>query len=81
MVRPKLLSDSDYRERPVKNIELNAGGVIGSLACGAITAAIVFSSLDLSRAGRSAAKLVFLALIAGAFAGNFLWGLVFKKSD
>jgi hypothetical protein len=63
----------------MKNIDLNIGGLIGALACGGIAAAIVFSTLDTANSGRGPYKLVIFALIGGAFAGNFLWGLIFKK--
>jgi hypothetical protein len=63
----------------VKNIDLNPGGLIGALACGGITAAVVFSSIDAADTGRGPYKFIIFALIGGAFAGNFLWGLVFKK--
>lgn len=63
----------------MKNFDLNIGGVIGALACGGIAAAVVFSTLDTTTSGRGPYKLIILALVGGAFAGNFLWGLVFKK--
>ncbi|MBX3451217.1 MAG: hypothetical protein KF777_16745 [Planctomycetaceae bacterium] len=63
----------------MNNIDLNLGGLIGALACGGIAAAIVFSTLDTTNSGRGPYKLVIFALIGGALAGNFLWGLVFKK--
>ena len=42
-------------------------------------AAIVLSSVDIATSGPRPIKLIILPLIGGAFAGNFLWGLVFKK--
>lgn len=65
----------------MNNINLNAGGIIGALAGGAITAAVVFSMVDPSKSGRGPYKLVILGLIGGAFAGNFLWGLVFRQPE
>lgn len=65
----------------MKNIDLNAGGLIGALACGGITAAVVFATVNPANAGRASAKFIIVALVGGAFAGNFLWGLVFKKSE
>lgn len=62
----------------MKNINLNAGGLIGALACGAIAAAIVFLTVDMQKDGRPA-KLVILAVIGGAFVGNFLWERVFQR--
>jgi hypothetical protein len=63
----------------MKNIDLNIGGLIGALACGGIAAAIVFSTLDTTNRDRGPYKLIIFALIGGALAGNFLWGLIFKK--
>jgi hypothetical protein len=63
----------------MKNIDLNPGGLIGALACAGVYAAIVFSSVDIATSGPRPIKLIILPLIGGAFAGNFLWGLVFKK--
>ena len=63
----------------MKNIDLNPGGLIGALACAGVYAAIVFSSVDIAASGPRPIKLITLPLIGGAFAGNFLWGLVFKK--
>jgi hypothetical protein len=62
----------------MKNINLNPGGLIGALACAGIYAAIVFSSVDIMKTGFWPFELTVVALIGGAFAGNFLWGLVFK---
>jgi hypothetical protein len=68
----------------MKNIDLNPGGLIGALACAGIYAAIVFpsvdifSSVDITKTGYWPYKLMVFALIGGAFAGNFLWGLFFK---
>lgn len=64
----------------MKNVELNPGGLIGALVCGGIAAAVIFSRIDVNTAGRGAYKMPILALIGGAFAGNFLWGLIFKKN-
>lgn len=66
----------------MKNIDLNAGAVIGALACGGIAAAVIFSNVDQAAdTGRGPYKFIVLALIGGAYAGNFLWGLVFKKRE
>lgn len=62
-------------------MDLNIGGLIGALACGGVAAAIVFSTHDTADSGRGPYKLIIAALIGGAFAGNFLWGLVSKKPD
>lgn len=63
----------------MQNINLNIGGLIGALGCGGIAAVIVFTTMDAQT--RTGPKLIIVAVIAGAFAGNFLWGLVFKKSE
>ncbi len=65
----------------MKNIDLNAGGLIGALACGGIAAAIVFSTMEMGNNGRRPSKLVISALIGGAFVGNYIWGIVFKKPE
>lgn len=61
------------------NITLNPGGVIGALACGGIAGAIVFSTLDPTNSGNGPYAGIIFALVAGAFAGNFLWGSIFSK--
>ena len=63
----------------MKNIDLNLGGIVGALVCGGVAAAIIFSSIDATSSSRAPYKLVIVALIGGAFAGNFVWGLVFKR--
>ena len=65
----------------MKNIELNLGGLIGALLGGGIAAAVIFSQVDASTAGRGDFKAPIIALIAGAFAGNFLWDKIFKKDQ
>jgi hypothetical protein len=47
--------------------------------CLRVYAAIVFSSVDIAESGPRPIKLIVVPLIGGAFAGNFLWRLVFKK--
>lgn len=71
---------SHAMERIMNNINLNVGGVVGAIACGGIAAAVVFTTVDTTNSGRGPYKLIILAVIGGAFVGNFLWGLVFKKS-
>jgi hypothetical protein len=63
----------------VTNINLNAGGVIGAIVCGGVAGVVLFSNIDPEGPGRGPIRLAIFALIGGAFAGNFLWGLVFKK--
>lgn len=64
----------------MKNIDLNFGGFIGVLVCGGIAAAIIFPNVDPMKGGRAPYKLFIVVLIAGGFAGNFLWGLIFDTS-
>lgn len=65
----------------MKNIDLNAGGLIGALACGGIATAVIalVDPANPAKGGRGPATVIVLALVGGAFAGNFLWELVFKK--
>jgi hypothetical protein len=67
-------------ERNVSNINLNAGGVLGALLFGAAVGLIVFGT-DRSGAHPTRYRLVIGGVIAGAFAGNYLWGLLFKKAN
>lgn len=62
----------------MKNFDLNVGGLIGGLALGGITGFVVFNDPD--NAG-NAGRLAILALIIGAFAGNIVWGLIFRKPE
>lgn len=68
-------------ETHMKNVDLNPGGFIGALVCGGIAAAITFSNFDVNTAGRGTYRLPILAVIGGAFAGNFLWGVIVKKDS
>ena len=63
----------------MKNIDLNVGGIIGAIAAGIIVAVVVFSTAGVDDPDRGQSRLIILGLIGGAFAGNFLWSLVFKK--
>jgi hypothetical protein len=65
----------------MKNIHLNAGGVIGGLAglaVGIVVMILLQAGNDPSEGG---AKLTIFGVIGGAFAGNFLWELVFRKKE
>ncbi len=64
----------------MKNIDLNAGGVIGGVIAAGIAAAIIFAVMDVAGRGKGPYRLIMLALIGGAILGNFLWGRFFKKS-
>jgi len=57
------------------NVNLNAGGILGGLLAGGIALAILSSSAN-PEYQKGMAKFVILAVIAGAFAGNFLVGLI-----
>jgi hypothetical protein len=63
----------------MQNINLNAGGLIGAVVCGGIALVAVFSNSSLMSQTSLASKIVVVAFIAGAFAGNFIWGLVFRR--
>lgn len=63
----------------MRNIELNIGGLIGALVLGGIAGAIGFTAFD--TASRRPAQVLILGVVVGAVAGNFVWGLVFKKSE
>ena len=63
----------------MKNINLNVGGLIGALVFGAGSAAIYFVAVNPEHPAENApAKLFILALVGGAFAGNFLWERLFR---
>ena len=65
----------------MKNIDLNAGGVIGALLAGALVGVIAFSTMEDSDNQRGASKLLIAGVIGGAFAGKYLWGLAFKTKE
>lgn len=64
----------------MKNIELNAGGLIGAVASGVAAGAILFWKYS-EEMDRAPTRMVIGALIAGAFAGNYLWQQLFKSPD
>jgi hypothetical protein len=55
----------------MKNFDLNAGGVIGAIACIVVALTIVFL-IDVEDKGRFG-KVIIVAAIAGGVGGNFLW--------
>jgi len=63
----------------MKNMNLNPGGLIGALIGGGIVAYFVFRNIDINTAGRGSYRAPMFGLIGGAFAGNFVWGKLFKK--
>jgi len=63
----------------MKNIDLNAGGIIGAILAAIIGGALIFTNVDPSDPGPSA-KLFIVGIIAGAVGGTFIWGLVFPKN-
>jgi len=60
--------------------KLNIGGIIGAVLATAITAPFVFW-LEKVSTGIGPITLVVIALISGAFMGNFLWQQLFKSND
>ena len=64
----------------MKNMDLNPGGFIGALICGGAVGAFLFLTLEgPPENGRRIGKFAIGALIGGAFAGNYLWGIIFSK--
>ncbi len=59
------------------NIKLNPGGLIGALAFGAVVAFTTFNTAQPDK-NATPIRLSIIALVVGAFAGNFLWAKVFK---
>jgi hypothetical protein len=69
----------------MKNITLNAGGFIGALLGAAIGVGLSFllfpdNPVRHSETGQKLASFAVGGLIAGATGGNYLWGLLLKKS-
>ena len=62
----------------MKNMNLNAGGVVGGLLGAGAGAACLYWKGDLQ--GRTG-KLIAACVAGGALAGNFLWGLVFPSKE
>jgi hypothetical protein len=63
----------------MKNMDLNAGGILGAILCIAVALGAVFL-IDLEDKGRFG-KLVVIAAIAGGVGGNFLWEQVQKSRN
>ena len=61
----------------MKNITLNAGGLIGAIGGGAATAGIFAAS---GANAELVAKAFVGAVVVGAFAGNYLWSAAFPAS-
>lgn len=64
----------------MKNIDLNLGGLLGGVMCFigsvALSMLLVTSNENASEYG----EFVVLAVIAGAFTGNYLWERIWKGS-
>jgi len=69
----------DFGSMRVENFNINPGGIIGALVCGGIAGAFLFLNADAASSRRGPGRLVVLAVIGGAVAGNYLWKLAFKK--
>jgi hypothetical protein len=61
----------------MKNIDLNAGGILGAVLCIAVALGAVFL-IDLEDKGRFG-KVVVIAAIGGSVGGNFLWDQIQKS--
>ena len=62
----------------MKNMDLNAGGVVGGLLGAGAAGVFLYWKGDLQgRVGKFFAACV----VGGAVAGNFVWGLVFPAKD
>ena len=73
-----LLSLAATTSLPMNNINLNWGGLIGALAGGVGVGAILFLLLPVTNETASKIGMFSVAgVIGGAFAGNYLWGVVF----
>jgi hypothetical protein len=62
----------------MKNMNLNAGGVVGGLLGAGAGAAYLYWKGDTQV---RSAKLVTACVAGGAFAGNFVWGFVFPPKE
>jgi hypothetical protein len=62
----------------MKNVDLNAGGLFGALACGG---AVLGSAIALSDdpSDMRISKLFVMAVVGGALVGNFVWARIFPK--
>ena len=65
----------------MSNIDLNPGGLIGALLAGAVAGVLIYSNNDPEGAMRRPARLIVFAIVGGAFAGNYLWGMLFGKEE
>lgn len=62
------------------NFDLNPGGFVGAAVGAGIASLVVFCVLQAPEEGYNrGAKLFVPLIIGGAFAGNYLWSLAFKK--
>ena len=66
----------------MKNFDLNPGGVIGALAFFGIAVVVCFLLVsDPDSAFSAGVRFPVIALIGGAFIGNFLWRLIFNNHN
>lgn len=61
----------------MKNVNLNVGGAIGAILAIGLLLAFIYSGDG--EAPRKFGKAMMLAGVVGGGAGNYLWGLVFRK--
>ena len=65
----------------MKDMHLNVGGIIGGFVGLGAALAIVFMLRPKEEVGKGFGKLCIFGIIGGAVAGNFLWGLAFRKRE
>ncbi|HTN77942.1 MAG TPA: hypothetical protein VL096_21975 [Pirellulaceae bacterium] len=65
----------------MSNFDLNIGGLLGAVICGVLVGVVLFAVAGVNGEGRGPYRLIIGAVIGGAIAGNFLWGLAFKKAE
>jgi hypothetical protein len=64
----------------MNNINLNLGGLVGAVSCMILAAAIVFP--EMPPGARSAFGTILIGCaLAGAYAGNALWSLIFRLTS
>jgi len=65
----------------MKNITLNLGGLFGGIISAILSYYFLIVNASSSQNGRAIGKFLIFTITAGAFLGNFLWGVIFPKKD